>query len=202
MAHIGLMGGTFDPVHNGHLLLGKQAYEEQGLDCVRFMPSGQPPHKRDRQVTSAADRCAMVKLAIEGQPGFVFSDFEVSREGCTYTAQTLALLREAYPADDFSYIIGADSLYEIESWYHPEVVLSAVPLLVASREYDHDHLPLQSQIAYLTSRYGARICLLHCGEVDIASNTVRRLVAQGQSIRDYVPKAVEEYIRSRHLYLS
>lgn len=202
MAKIGIMGGTFDPVHDGHLLLGRQAYTEYCLDSVWFMPSGQPPHKRDHRVTDGNHRCAMVKLAIKDEPGFEFSDFEFRRNGNTYTAQTMALLKEAFPQHSFFYIIGADSLYEIESWYHPELVLSAVPLLVASREYDRDHLPLQSQIAYLTSRYGARICLLHCGEVDIASNTVRRLVAQGQSIKGYVPEAVEEYIRSHQLYLS
>ena len=130
MADIGIMGGTFDPVHNGHLILGKQAYEEYGLDAVWFMPSGQPPHKKDRHVTPAGDRCAMVKLAIGDFPGFVFSDFEVLREGSTYTAQTLALLKETYGDHNFCYIIGADSLYEIESWYHPELVLSGVPLLV------------------------------------------------------------------------
>ncbi len=202
MADIGIMGGTFDPVHNGHLILGKQAYEEYGLDAVWFMPSGQPPHKKDRHVTPAGDRCAMVKLAIGDFPEFVFSDFEVLREGSTYTAQTLALLKETYADHNFCYIIGADSLYEIESWYHPELVLSGVPLLVADREYGQEHLPLRRQIAYLTNKYKARIRLLHCGGMDIASQEIRRLAAQGQSISGFVPKAVEAYIKSHHLYLS
>lgn len=202
MADIGIMGGTFDPVHNGHLSLARQAYEEYGLDSVWFMPSGQPPHKRDRQVTSKKDRCAMVKLAVKDEPGFVFSDFEVSREGRTYTANTLALLKEAYPSHVFHYIIGADSLYEIETWYHPELVLSAVPLLVADRKYGPDHLPLERQMAYLTGKYKADIRLIHWDGMDIASKDIRRLAARGHSIRDFVPETVEEYIKSRHLYLS
>ena len=200
MADIGIMGGTFDPVHNGHLLLGRQAYEEYGLDFVWFMPSGQPPHKKDRQVTAKEDRCAMVKLALEGETGFLFSDFEVSRDGSTYTAQTLALLKESFPADRFYYIVGADSLYEIEKWYHPEQVLTNVSLLVADREYGGEHLPLRDQIRYLTDKYGACIRLLHCRETDIASEAIRRAVSQGRPIGTYVPAAVEDYIYRRHLY--
>lgn len=120
MARIGIMGGTFDPVHMGHLQIGRQAKEEYGLEQVWFMPSGQPPHKRDHKVTAAAHRCAMVELAIEGQNGFVLSRSEVERPGDTYTAQTLALLKEGYPGHDFYFIIGADSLYEIEKWFRPE----------------------------------------------------------------------------------
>ncbi len=97
MSNIGIMGGTFDPIHNGHLLLGKQAYLEYNLDYIWFMPSGQPPHKKNRHVTDSVHRCAMVKLALQGESTFLFSDFEVSRKGNTYTAQTLALLKEAYP---------------------------------------------------------------------------------------------------------
>lgn len=200
MAKIGIMGGTFDPIHNGHLLLGRQAYEEYGLDFVWFMPSGQPPHKKDRHVSSMEDRCAMVKLAIEGQKGFVFSDFEVSREGNTYTAQTMKLLKEAYPQHEFSYIIGADSLYEMESWYHPAEVLASVPILVASREYDKEHPVMKKQIDYLIDRYGARIQILHCREINISSEEIRQAVGKGLFADDCVPKGVGQYIRSHCLY--
>ena len=202
MAEIGIMGGTFDPIHNGHLMLGRQAYDEYGLDFGWFMPSGQPPHKKNRAVTDKADRCAMVRLALEGQPGFVFSEFEVSRDGNTYTARTLALLKEAYPDHTFHYIIGADSLYEIETWYHPESVLTGVPLLVAGREYDGEHAALPEQIAYLRRKYGASIRVLHCLEMDVSSADIRRAVGEGQDISRFVPKAVEAYIRSRSLYQS
>ncbi len=200
MANIGIMGGTFDPIHNGHLLLGKQAYLEYGLDYIWFMPSGQPPHKKNRHVTDSIHRCAMVKLALEGENAFVFSDFEVSREGNTYTAQTLALLKETYPYHYFYYIIGADSLYEMESWYHPEEVLGNVPFLVADREYSRTHQSLHNQIEYLTNQYGAKIQLLHCKEVDISSEEIRQAVRNKKSIENDVPIAVREYIESHGLY--
>ena len=95
---IGIMGGTFDPIHNGHLLLAHQAYREYGLDSIWFMPSGHPPHKQDHHVTDGGIRRDMVKLAIEGVPYFQYSDFELRRPGSTYSAQTFHLLNEAYPA--------------------------------------------------------------------------------------------------------
>ena len=109
MANIGIVGGTFDPIHNGHLLLGRQAYVEYKLDSVWYMPSGQPPHKRSRIITDARKRCDMVSLALEGEAHFSLSEFETSRAGNTYTAQTLRLLKEAYPEHVFSFIVGADS---------------------------------------------------------------------------------------------
>ena len=200
MSNIGIMGGTFDPIHNGHLLLGKQAYLEYNLDYIWFMPSGQPPHKKNRHVTDSVHRCAMVKLALQGESAFLFSDFEVSRKGNTYTAQTLALLKEAYPYHYFYYIIGADSLYEIESWYHPEEVLSNIPLLVADREYSKAHQSLHTQIEYLTNRYRANIQLLHCREMDISSEDIRQAVKNKKSIENEVPAAVRAYIESHSLY--
>lgn len=201
MAKIGIMGGTFDPVHNGHLLLGRQAYEEYGLDQVWYMPSGTPPHKRDHQVTGAGDRCAMVALAIRDYPYFRLSDFEIRREGNTYTAQTLQLLADQYPQHRFYFIIGADSLYQIETWYHPEQVLGRTVILAACREYPQAPRTIEEQRAYLMARYQkADIRLLHCEEVDISSGELRRMHARGTRICKYVPKAVEAYIEEHHLY--
>lgn len=201
MAKIGIMGGTFDPIHNGHLMLGRQAYTEYELDAIWYMPSGWPPHKKDRTVSSSDHRCAMVKLAIQTERGFRFSDFEVSRKGSTYTAQTMKLLKKAYPNHQFYYIIGADSLYEIEQWYHPAEVLSSVTFLTADREYRKEHRSLTDQIAYLTKRYQARIHLLHCPEMDLSSDAIRQAVRSGLPVSDYVPQAVREYIDLHHLYV-
>lgn len=200
MAEIGILGGTFDPIHNGHLLLGKQAYEEYGLDQIWFMPSGQPPHKTDHPVTPVWDRCEMVRLAIEGHPYFVFSDFEARRPGNTYTAQTLRLLREEYPQHHFYFIVGADSIYEIESWYHPREVMETVTLLVAGREYEAASCTLEEQIDYLQQKYQASIHRLHCEEVDISSEELREMTARGRRLYKYVPKTVERYIISKGLY--
>ncbi|MEG0368968.1 MAG: nicotinate-nucleotide adenylyltransferase [Hungatella sp.] len=200
MGKIGIMGGTFDPIHNGHLLIGRQALLEYDLDAVWYMPSGKPPHKKDHKVSTVKDRCAMVKLAILDEAHFIFSDFEASRHGNTYTAQTLALLRKDYPEHEFYFIIGADSLYEIETWYHPEEVLSQATLLVAGRDYEATHLPIDQQIQYLMKKYHTTIFLLHCDEFDISSEELRSMIKRGKSIIKYVPEPVAAYMEEHHLY--
>ena len=200
MARIGIMGGTFDPIHNGHLMLAKQAMGEYDLDEVWFMPSGHPPHKKDHAVTDANTRAEMVRLAIRGFSRFVCSEFEITRSGNTYTAQTLTLLKQEYPEDTFCFIIGADSLYQLERWYHPEIVMELAELLVAGRAYNQEHRDFGEQIAWLKSRYGAKIRPLHCGQMNIASAEIRQMVRDKKDIRALVPKAVADYIKSRGLY--
>ncbi len=200
MANIGIMGGTFDPIHNGHLMIGRQAFEEYHLDEIWFMPSGNPPHKKGLQITDEKDRCAMVSLAIRHSPYFRFSDFEVRRAGNTYTAETLRLLAREYPQHHFYFIIGADSLFQIESWYHPEDVMRQTTLMVAGREYPQAECSMDEQIAYLKEKYGASILKLHCGEMDVASAKLRRAIAERESIEQYVPAPVGEYIIRHNLY--
>ena len=200
MARIGIMGGTFDPIHNGHLQLGRQAKEEYALDQVWFMPSGQPPHKKDHKITDAKIRLEMVRLALEGQDVLMLSDFELRRPGNTYTAQTLSLLREEYPEDQFYFIIGADSLYDIEKWYHPEAVMAQAVLLVASRDWDKKHPTLEGQISHLSEKYGAKINILHCSKVHVSSEEIRRMVSQGKPLEGLLPERVVEYVKQHHLY--
>ena len=200
MAKIGILGGTFDPIHNGHLALGKQAYEQFGLDEIWFMPSGHPPHKKGRLVTEGKEREDMVKLAIGSVPYFVYSDFELKREGNTYTAQTLSLLKGVYPQHEFYFIIGADSLYEIEQWYHPEMVMKQTVLLAAARPYEKDHPDFEKQVKHLEEKFGARIGVIRFEEMDIASKQIRKMVSAGQSIKDLVPGPVAGYIRIHGLY--
>jgi nicotinate-nucleotide adenylyltransferase len=200
MGNIGIMGGTFDPIHNGHLMLGEQAYEEYQLDEVWFMPSGHPPHKKNQKITDPDIRLTMTQLAIKGKTGLVCSDFEVRRNGSTYTAQTLRLLREAYPQHQYFFIIGADSLYEIENWYEPDQVLSQAVILAARREYEDAHLSMEQQIAFLGTRYKADIRILHCKEMDISSAMLRERIAGGLSVSEYVPPKVLAYIKDQGLY--
>ena len=178
MSKIGIMGGTFDPIHNGHIVLGKQALKEYNLDKIWFMPTGHPPHKKDHKVTDASYRFQMVKLAIEGQEEFVCSDFELLLGGTTYTAKTLFLLHEKFPEHTFYFIIGADSLFEIEKWYEPKKVLSQAIILAADREYEEADKSIGAQIAYLTAHYNADIRRLHCREMDISSSEIRELVEE------------------------
>lgn len=200
MKRIGIMGGTFDPVHNGHLLLGRQAYHEYGLDEIWYMPSHIPPHKRDHPITDSNDRIAMLRLALADMPYCTVSEFEMEREGTTYTAHTLSLLKEEYPDYHFFFIIGADSLYQIERWYHPEQVMKLATLLVSVREYEDADRPIERQAAYLSGKYGADIRLLHNKEVDFASAHIRKRVLEGKDISKDVPEAVKEYIDSHGLY--
>lgn len=194
------MGGTFDPIHNAHLMLGRQALKEYHLDEIWFMPSHNPPHKTDHRVTGTKDRCEMVKLAIAGEPRFRFSDFEISRAGNTYTAQTLKLLKEAYPKHTFFFIVGADSLYHIESWYHPEEVMRQVTILAAGRECEDASCTLEEQAAYLIKKYGAAIFLLHSDTMEVSSQELREREMNGGRIHNLVPKNVERYIEEHGLY--
>ena len=200
MGRIGIMGGTFDPIHNGHLALSRQAYEEYNLDAVWFMPSGQPPHKKDHPITDSRFRCEMVQLALASEPHFVFSDFEVTTMGYTYTANTLQALRQHYPEHQFYFIIGADSLFQLEDWYHPEQVITAVNILAAGREYKAACRSMQEQMDYLNHKYNGNIDWLHAPEVDISSSRLRKMAGEGQDLTSYVPEAVAEYIKRYHLY--
>lgn len=200
MEKIGILGGTFDPIHRGHLQLGEKAYQQFRLDSVWFMPSGNPPHKKDHRVTEGALREEMVKLAIADTPYFLYSDFELKRQGNTYTAETLELLCQIYREDQFYFIIGADSLYQIEQWFRPERVMELAVLLVAGRPYGPTHRPLEEQISYLAARYHARIHPILCPEMDISSEDIRKNISTGKSIHGYVPDEVEKYIINRGLY--
>lgn len=156
--------------------------------------------QKDHLVTDAALRCKMVRLAIEGFPKFRLSEFEVQRAGNTYTAETLRLLHLHYPEHRFYFIVGADSLYEIENWFHPEQVMSQTILLAAGREYADAPRNMEEQIAYLKEKYKADIRMLHCREMDISSNELREMESHGHRISRYVPRSVENYIQIHKLY--
>lgn len=200
MKRIGIMGGTFDPVHNGHLLLGKQAYEEYQLDEIWYMPSHIPPHKKDHTITAGTDRIEMLKLALKDLPYCIVSDFEMKREGNTYTAHTLELLKEEAPENQFYFIIGADSLFQLEQWYHPEKVMALTSFLVSGREYPGAERTMEEQIAYLSEKYGACIYPLHNEEIRVASADIRKRISEGSTVSDDIPETVEQYIKTRGLY--
>lgn len=136
---IGIMGGTFDPIHVGHLILGEKAYEQLGLDKILFMPAGNPPHKRNRKGRASDEqRVEMVNLAIQGNPHFELSLIEMNAEGFTYTYCTLETLKKQNPDTDYYFIIGADSLYNFATWMEPARICQACTIVVATR----DHVPV------------------------------------------------------------
>ncbi len=193
------MGGTFDPVHMVHLMLAENAYRDYCLDSVLMVPGGSPPHKKDRTVTPAKDRLAMLELAVDGIPYMKVSDMEIRRGGYSYSSVTLAALREAHPDTDYYFIMGADSVYQIETWHEPASVMSSCIILAAVR----GHTPqerLKARIGYLAGKYGADIRILEIPDTDISSTGIRERVAEGRSIRFMVPDPVIAYIENTGLY--
>lgn len=196
---VGLMGGTFDPIHNGHIRLAQAAYEECGLDEVVFLPSGEPPHKQGKKISPAKDRCAMVKLAIAGQDYFSFSDIELKREGRTYTADTLRYLKVRYPENVFYFLMGADSLLYFEHWREPETIIGLSALVVAVRDRD-DLVVLQKKRQELLQKFGGEIVLLSMEKIDVSSTLLRQQLAEGHYDKTLLPESVGEYALAHHLY--
>lgn len=196
---IGIMGGTFNPIHMGHLILAEEAYQQMKLEKVFFMPSKQPPHKPNMIIAPQLHRKNMVSLAIKGNPHFELSTIELEREGVTYTADTLEILTSQNPEIQYYFIIGADSLFQLESWREPEKIMKLSSLLAASRY----HLPeeeLMAQIRYLTKEYGAQISLLYMPCIELSSEFLRNQLKEKREVRYYIPEAVSDYIKKNQLY--
>ncbi len=196
---VGIMGGTFDPIHIGHLILAEQACAQFKLDRILFMPTSHPPHKDGQAVTEAALRRDMVLAAIRGNGKFLYSDMELKREGVTYTSDTLAQLKEEYPNTEFYFIMGADSLFTVDTWHKPQEIFDRAVVLAANR-MDMPGDQLHEQIDYLRERFGGRIGLIEMPDIAVSSRQVRRLCAQGKPFRYFVPEAVYDYILEHCLY--
>ena len=198
---IGIMGGTFDPIHNGHLMLGETAYHQFQLDKVWFMPNGNPPHKKQSNIgTDAFRRMEMVKLAIQDKEYFELQDYEVMKESVSPTYQTMAHFKECYPEDTFYYIIGADSLFAIERWIHPELIFPNCAILAACRDEVDTSEEMNAQIDYLCKKYDAQIHYLKSPLVDVSSSELRAMIKNNKSIHGFVPVKVEEFIMKEGLY--
>ena len=197
MGRIGLMGGSFNPVHLGHLHLAQAALDSDMVDSVLFLPSGNPPHKK-AGLADKMDRLAMVQLAVEGRAGMGVCREEIDREGVIYTVDTLTRLRAARPDDRFVYLIGADTLHVLGSWRRAEEVVLLCDFLVLARDA-RDEEAMRGDAEHWRQK-GAAIRFLHAQPMNISSTLVRAEAAQGRAIGHLVPAAVEAYIRSRALY--
>lgn len=198
---IGIMGGTFNPIHNGHLALATVAKESAELDEVWFMPSGLPAHKSNDELLPAKTRLEMVALAIAGIKGFVVSSFEIDRPGYTYTADTVTALNEEYPQHEFFFIVGGDSLMMFHRWVKPEVISAHVTLLATGRDGLSQEL-LRSKAEELKASFGTKIQLLPMEEFDISSNRIRSFCKENNvaAVKNQIPIAVYEYIVEHGLY--
>ncbi|MHC4562751.1 MAG: nicotinate-nucleotide adenylyltransferase [Planctomycetota bacterium] len=198
-----LFGGTFDPVHNGHLVIARAVAERGGFELVRLIPSATPPHKASA-AAGAADRLAMLALAIEGDGLFDICDLELRREGVSYTLDTLRELHEREPGAELHWLIGADMLADLHKWYRVEEVVKLVRFVIAAREPWQDQLePVFQKLAEHFSEEvmaDLRTGAMDTPLIDISSTDIRQRVAAGEPVDDLVPAAVADYIDAQGLY--
>jgi nicotinate-nucleotide adenylyltransferase len=190
----GVLGGTFDPIHLGHLRAAENAREALALDQVVFVPAGSPPH-RTQPLSSSLDRLAMVALATALHPAFVASAIELSREGPSYTADTLDELRRARPADSLYLIVGSDTFPEMQTWKDPERLFALCTVAVVERPGKNDAAPPP-----VRSGWSSRVERVAGPGLPISATEVRRRVREGKSVRYLVPDTVADYIAKRGLY--
>jgi nicotinate-nucleotide adenylyltransferase len=186
---IGLFGGSFDPVHHGHLIVGQVAREKLGLDLVRFVPAREQPFKRGRHRTSPEHRAAMLSLAIGNTPGFAVEHAELNRPGPSYTVDTLEELRRREPGAEFVLLLGADAAAELPGWHDAGRIPELARVVVFARP--GTALPTSAWVSQS----------IEVPAIDISATEIRRRVRQGHSVRYWVPDPVAEYILAHRLYL-
>jgi len=196
---LGILGGTFDPIHLGHLLIAEITRESLGLAKVLFVPAGNPPHKQDVEKTSAVHRRRMVELAISDNPYFELCSIDLERPGPHYSVDTARLICSRYQisADDCFFIIGSDSLVDLPAWHQPAKLIEVCRLAVVHRPGYQANL---SDLAQIIPGLQQRIDWVEIPVVDFSSSTIRRKAAAGQSIRYQLPDRVREYVVEHKLY--
>ena len=200
MSKVGIMGGTFNPIHLAHTEMAKVCLRQQDLDKILFMPSKNPPHKKDKSILPENERAVMVKLAVSEYDKFVFSDFELQRKGTTYTADTLRLLQEETPDDNYYFIMGADSLLYLDKWYRPQEILKRAVILAIGRDGSTPD-ELKEKRKELIKQYDkADIRFVHMRQMDISSSMIREGIAHGENMEKYLDKEVWNYINANGLY--
>ena len=198
---LGLLGGTFDPVHYGHLLLAEFCREQCRLDEVWFVPAAVPPHKQTAPPTAAAQRIEMLELALGGYPELVVSRLEIDRGGVSYTVDTLEALRAEEPSRELFFLMGADSLADLPTWHRPaDICRHAMPIVVRRAGAPEPDFAVLSNLVPAERLAQIRAQHVEMPRFDLSSSEMRRRVAQGQSIRFQTPRAVEKYIEAHDLY--
>jgi len=196
----GILGGTFNPIHNGHIDMALNIKNEFDLESVVLMPAGSPPHKKGAsEIAPAQTRLQMAVLCALECEGLRVSDIEVKREGFSYTVDTMRELTQKYKDTDFYFIIGSDSLFDLESW--KEIgELCRLTKFICVRRQEHDKLEVAAEAARMKEKYNAEISISRLSGLYVSSSYIRRRVAEGKSISDFVPASVEEYINASGLY--
>jgi len=197
VTRVGILGGTFNPPHIGHLVMAQEAREQLGLDRVVLMPVAVPPHKEADGDPGADVRLQLARLAAEGEEGVEVSTAEIDRGGASFTVDTLGELHERYPEQELTFIVGADMAHSLPAWREPERILELARLAVAEREgIARDDIA--ERLAPLHD--GSRVTFFDMPRIDVSSSDIRRRVAEGRSVRHLVPDAVAQAIAERDLY--
>jgi nicotinate-nucleotide adenylyltransferase len=201
LMRIGILGGSFDPVHFGHLLLAETCREQCRLDEIWFLPAASPPHKLRQTLSNAAHRLAMLQLAIGGHEALRISTLEIQRGGISYTVQTLRELSDAHPESEFFFLMGADSLRDLPTWREPdEICRLAIPVVVRRAGAAEPDLSVLRAIVSRERLEAIRECQVEMPVVEFSSTAIRRAVGAGRSIRYQTPRSVEKYIETHGLY--
>lgn len=196
MPKIGIMGGTFNPVHNAHIEMAKKALLQFGLDKVLFITNGNPPHKKNQFILDASIRHKMVSLAIKDFPQFESCDYEINKETYCYTYETLRYLKKINKNSELYFIIGADSLHNITSWVKPRLIMEMCTLLIYNREgYD-----MEKDLLELKKEYYLKAKFIDATPVDISSSRIRKMATNGEDISSFLPKAVSDFILRNKIY--
>ena len=196
---VGIMGGTFNPIHIGHLIIAEAAYEAYNLDEVLFVPSGVSYMKDQSEILDAKKRVHMTGLAIEDNPHFALSTIEIDRDGNSYSYETLETLRKQNPDTEYFFLVGSDTLFALETWKHPEILLPSCTILVAVR----NGVPMekmQEHAKYLEEKFGGSIKLLTTPNIEISATDIRNRLADGRDVKYFVPDSVLEFIHKYDLY--
>jgi len=197
MKKLGILGGSFDPIHNGHLLLARDVYEQLGLEKIIFIPAYIAPHKIGQGIASAADRYNMVKLAVEEIPYFAVSDVEIRKRGVSYTVDTMKIMKQQYSDYELFFIVGADSVPQLKTWHKINDLLTIVKFAAVYRPGYDDVLTIAKKDFGIASD---RIIMVHTPEYAVSSTMVREQIKNGKILTDMIHPAVADYIKEHQLY--
>lgn len=198
--HLGLLGGTFDPVHKAHIHLALSAKKEFELEKVIMVPSGQPPHKKYHyRMTDKEDRYEMLRLVCEDYEVLEPDRYEIDKKELCFTYDSLLYFKDKYPDYQLSFIMGEDSLFDIEKWKNPKGIMSLVRLLVAKRYDDYD-MDIESQKVYLMEKYSANIEIISKKTEYISSTLLRERLSSNLDCGDFIPIKAIEFIKRKGLY--
>ncbi len=200
MKKIGILGGSFDPVHSGHISLAQDALVQAGLDKIIFVPAKLQPFKLNKKVTDGKDRLAMLKLATEGIKGFEISEYELDSDSISYTYLTMRAMKEIYGDDTKLYFItGTDSFLKIEEWKNAQELLSNYSFIIGTRP-GYKKEELQLCIDKVSRDYNTEVISINNTEIDVSSTELRELLKSGSPVNDLIPEKAERYIKENGLY--